>query len=198
MTCTTFLITWHSVLIIWLAFSMRHHKFPAYLILFMKIEEKFEGKLCRISQSYLKIRWNVCYGYLVRFIHNTQWFFLFLTTYFHYKWLQISNRIPFQIKDTNYSYLNSCPTHTQCKAGSKKIGPNQDFSFLTTHFHCKRLKISNRIPFQIKHIHYSYLHSCLTHTQCEVLNARLPSFLVSDSNYCNTKHVSGSWRVSHK
>ena len=24
--------------------------------------------------------------------------------------------------------------------------------------------------------HYSYLYSCLTHTQCEALNARLPGF----------------------
>ncbi len=59
---------------------------------------------------------------------------------------------------------------------SEKIVPNQDFLLITTHFHYEQLKISNRIPFQIKHTHYCCLYSCPTHTECKALNARLPGF----------------------
>ena len=63
--------------------------------------------------------------------------------------------------------MHACPD-------PEEINPNRDYSCLTAHFHYKRLQISKRIPFQMKHTHCCYLYSCLTQTQCKALNARLP------------------------
>ena len=74
--------------------------------------------------------------------------FPFLTPHFQCERLQISNWIPYLIKHSHYSYLYSCPTHTQCEApcpDPEKIDWNQNFLFLTTHFHYEWLQIYNQI-----------------------------------------------------
>ncbi len=77
---------------------------------------------------------------------------------FLYKWLTISNWIPFQIKDTSYSYLYSCLTYSQCEALNTRLPGFEIFSFWWHIFHYDRLPIINRIPFQIKASYY-YLYS---------------------------------------
>ncbi len=86
------------------------------------------------------------------------------------------SNIPITIIFTHVRPIPSAKRITHVCPDSDKIDPFQDFWFLTTHLHYEWLPISNRIPFQIKHTHYSYLHSCLTHTQCKALNACLPGF----------------------
>ncbi len=88
-----------------------------------------------------------------------------------------TNDFRFLIEYTFKSYIliTVIYTHVWPMPSAKCLTPEK-ICFWRHIFHYKRLRISNRIPCQVKYTHCFYLYSCLTHTQCKALNTRLPGF----------------------